>query len=71
MGNWVVINLHHFDGKELQSAAQGIPDFGGIEDEADKRAKKVTAIEFADLVRQLKELLGRSRIGSPAAGSIG
>jgi molecular chaperone HtpG len=58
MDNWVVTNLHHFEGQELQSVAQGIPDFGGIEDEADKKAKQETATEFAGLLRQLKEVLG-------------
>jgi molecular chaperone HtpG len=58
MDNWVVTNLHHFEGKELQSVAQGIPDFGGIEDEADKGAKEQAAIEFADLLARLKQVLG-------------
>lgn len=58
MDNWVVTNLHQFEGKELQSVAQGIPDFGGIEDEADKKAKEQAATEFADLLGRLKQVLG-------------
>jgi molecular chaperone HtpG len=58
MDNWVVTNLHHFEGKELQSVAQGIPDFGGVEDEADRKAKEQAATEFADLLGRLKQELG-------------
>jgi molecular chaperone HtpG len=58
MDNWVVTNLHHFEGKELQSVAQGIPDFGGVEDEADRKAKEQAATEFADLLGRLKQVLG-------------
>ena len=38
--NWVVTSLREFDGKQLQSVAQGAPDFGTLEDEAEKQAKE-------------------------------
>jgi molecular chaperone HtpG len=56
--SWVVTNLPEFDGKRLQSVAQGLADLGGLEDEADKEAQRRAGTEFAGLTSKLKELLG-------------
>src|ERR1700761_2714943 len=56
--SWVVANLTEFDGKRLQSVAQGAADLGGLEDEAEKEAQDRATTEFAGLTGKLKELLG-------------
>jgi molecular chaperone HtpG len=56
--SWVVTNLPEFDGKRLQSVAQGLADLGGLEDEAEKQAAEKATTEFAGLTGKLKELLG-------------
>jgi molecular chaperone HtpG len=55
--HWVVTSLHDFDGKRLQSVAQGAADLGGLEDEAEKAAHDQASTEFADLLARLKEIL--------------
>jgi molecular chaperone HtpG len=54
--NWVVTSLTEFDGKRLQSVAQGAPDFGAG-DEAEKQAQEQASTQYAGLVAQLKEIL--------------
>jgi molecular chaperone HtpG len=56
--NWVVTSLQEFDGKRLHSVAQGTPDFGALEDEAEKEAQEKASTEFADLLGRLKDALG-------------
>jgi molecular chaperone HtpG len=56
--NWVVTSVPEFDGKRLQSVAHGSPDFGGLEDEAEKDAGERASTEFAALAGRLKEALG-------------
>jgi molecular chaperone HtpG len=56
--NWVVGSLQDFDGKRLQSVAQGVPDFGTLEDEAEKEAKEKASTEYADLLGHMKAILG-------------
>jgi molecular chaperone HtpG len=56
--NWVVTSLPEFDGKRLQSVAHGAPDFGALEDEAEKEAGEKASTEFAGLAGRLKEALG-------------
>jgi molecular chaperone HtpG len=56
--NWVVTSLREFDGKKLQSVAQGAADLGDLEDEAEKAAQDQAGTEFAGLVARLKEVLG-------------
>ena len=56
--NWVVTSLHEFDGKRLQSVAQGTPDFGLLEDEAEQDAKEKAANDFGDLLSRIKAILG-------------
>ncbi|MFB4310623.1 molecular chaperone HtpG [Actinomadura sp. GTD37] len=55
--NFVVTALPHFEGKRLQSVAQGPPDFGDMEDTADKDAAEQDDAGCADLVGRLKEHL--------------
>jgi molecular chaperone HtpG len=56
--SWVVANLPEFDGKRLQSVAQGAADLGALSDDAEKQAQEKASTEFAGLVAKLKELLG-------------
>jgi molecular chaperone HtpG len=55
--NWVVASLRDFDGKRLQSVAQGSGDLSELEDEAEAAAKEQASAEFAGLVGQLKAAL--------------
>ncbi len=55
--NWVVSSLHEFDGKRLQSVAQGSSDLDDLEDEAEHAAKEKAGTEYAGLVAKLKDLL--------------
>jgi molecular chaperone HtpG len=55
--NWVVTSLREFDGKQLQSVAQGDADFGTLEDEAEQQAKEKASTEYAGLVARLKAIL--------------
>ncbi len=55
--NWVVASLRDFDGKRLQSVAQGSGDLSELEDEAEAEAKEQASTEFAGLVGRLKAVL--------------
>jgi molecular chaperone HtpG len=55
--NWVVTSLREFEGKQLQSVAQGAADLGALEDEAEKSAHDQASTEFAGLLAKLKEVL--------------
>jgi molecular chaperone HtpG len=55
--NWLVTSLREFEGKQLQSVAQGTADLGGLSDEAEKAAQEQASTEFAGLLAKLKELL--------------
>jgi molecular chaperone HtpG len=55
--NWLVGSLRDFEGKRLQSVAQGTADLGPLEDEAEAQAKEQASAEFADLVAKLKAIL--------------
>ncbi|UBU17888.1 molecular chaperone HtpG [Nonomuraea gerenzanensis] len=56
--NWLVTGLlQEFGGKRLQSVTQGVPDFGGLEDEAEKEAASKASAEYAALLGKLKEIL--------------
>jgi molecular chaperone HtpG len=55
--NWVVTSLPEFDGRRLQSVTQGSPDFGALQDEAERQAAEQAAAEFAGLVGRLKAAL--------------
>jgi molecular chaperone HtpG len=55
--NWLVSSLRDFEGKRLQSVAQGTADLGPLEDEAEAEAKQQASAEFAGLVAKLKDIL--------------
>ena len=55
--NWLVTSLREFEGKQLQSVAQGASDLGGLTGEAEKAAQDQASTEFAGLAAKLKELL--------------
>ncbi|MBV9204063.1 MAG: molecular chaperone HtpG, partial [Actinobacteria bacterium] len=55
--NWLVASLREFNGKRLQSVAQGSGDLSELEDEAETAAKKQASTELAGLVGQLKSAL--------------
>jgi molecular chaperone HtpG len=55
--NWVVSSLREFDGKRLQSVAQGAADLGFLEDESETEAKEQASTDYADLVSKLKAIL--------------
>jgi molecular chaperone HtpG len=55
--NWVVSSLRDFDGKRLQSVAQGTADLADLKDTEETAAKEQTAAEYADLVGKLKAAL--------------
>jgi molecular chaperone HtpG len=55
--HWLVTSLHDFEGKRLQSVAQGSADLGAFEDEAEKAANDQAGTEFAGLVSRLKTIL--------------
>jgi molecular chaperone HtpG len=52
-----VTSLHDFDDHKLQSVAQGTPDFGTLEDEAEQQAAADAATSHADLLAKLKAIL--------------
>jgi molecular chaperone HtpG len=55
--NWLVTSLPEFDGRRLQSVTQGSPDFGALQDEAERQAAEQAAAEYAGLVGRLKAAL--------------
>jgi len=55
--NWVVSSLREFDGKRLQSVAQGGGDLGALTDEEEKQAKEQADAEYAELLAALKACL--------------
>jgi molecular chaperone HtpG len=56
--NWLVTSLPDFDGKRMQSVAQGVSDLGAMEDEAEKEAGEKAGTELSGLVERLKKALG-------------
>jgi molecular chaperone HtpG len=55
--NWVISNLREFDGRRLQSVAQGTADLGPLEDKAEAQAKEQASTVLSGLVSQLKAAL--------------
>ncbi|MFN3751460.1 MAG: molecular chaperone HtpG [Thiobacillus sp.] len=55
---WLVANLHEFDGKPLKSVAKGGLDLGALEDEAEKTAQKEAEEAMKPLVERIKATLG-------------
>jgi molecular chaperone HtpG len=56
--NWLVTSLQDFEGKRLQSVAQGVSDLGAMEDEAEKEAGQKAGTELGGLIERLKNALG-------------
>ena len=56
--NFVVTSLREFEGKRLQSVAQGQADLRDLEDESEKAAHEQASTEFSGLLARLKEELG-------------
>jgi molecular chaperone HtpG len=54
---WVVTHLHEFDGKPLQSAAQGSLDVSKLGGESTKIADELKENEFKDLVERVQNVL--------------
>jgi molecular chaperone HtpG len=55
--NWVVSSLREFDGKKLQSVAQGAGDLGALADDEEKDEKQQADADYADLLAKLKAYL--------------
>jgi molecular chaperone HtpG len=55
--NWVVSSLREFDGKKLQSVAQGAGDLGSLAAEEERQAKEQADAEYAELLGKLKAYL--------------
>jgi molecular chaperone HtpG len=55
--NWVVTSLREFDGRPLQSVTQDAPDFGSLQDEAEKQATEEAVTQYAALLGYLKAIL--------------
>jgi molecular chaperone HtpG len=56
--HWVVTSLNEFQGRALQSVAQGRTELDGLADEGEKEANEQAASERAGLVARLKAALG-------------
>ena len=55
--NWVLSNLREFQGKRLQSVAQGAADLGPLEDAEEAKVKEAASTVLSGLVSQLKAIL--------------
>jgi molecular chaperone HtpG len=54
---WLVANLHEYQGKTLQSVAKGKLDLGELADEAEKQAQESIEKDFSPLVEKVKATL--------------
>ncbi len=54
---WLMSNLHEFDGKPLSSVAKGGLDLGALEDEAEKTAQKEAEDTLKPLVERIQATL--------------
>jgi molecular chaperone HtpG len=68
--SWVVSSLHEFDGKRLQSVAQGAADLGALADDAERAATEQAGTEFADLTGKLKDLLAGQVVDVRVTGRL-
>ncbi len=55
---WLMSNMHEFDGKKFQDVAKGDLDLGKVEDEEEKKQQEAVAKEFEPLVERIKSALG-------------
>ena len=56
---WLISHLREFEGKELKSISQGKVDLDKFEDEQTKEKQKQDEKEFVDVVKQIKDALGK------------
>jgi len=68
--SWVVSSLHEFEGRRLQSVAQGTADLGALADEAEKAATEKAGTEFAALTARLKDLLAGQVVDVRVTGRL-
>lgn len=54
---WLVAHLHEFEGKALQSVAQGDLSLGSLENEAEKEENKKVEEQYTDFVTKIKDIL--------------
>lgn len=54
---WVVSNLHEFEGKQLQSVAKGGLDLGDLEDEEEKQEREKETSAYQELTEKMKKSL--------------
>lgn len=55
---WLVSNLHEFEGKQLQSVAKGELDLDKLDTEEEKKEKEESNKDFESVLKQMKEVLG-------------
>jgi molecular chaperone HtpG len=55
--NWVVSSLREFEGRKLQSVAQGAADLSALTDETEQQAREQAESDFAGLLGKLKAYL--------------
>jgi molecular chaperone HtpG len=55
---WMVGNLHEFEGKQLQSVAKGELDLGKLADEEEKKEQEKASGEHKELVEKVQKSLG-------------
>ncbi len=56
--DWMLTALDSFSGKPLRSVAKGNLDLGELDDEETKKAREDAADKLADLLTQMKDILG-------------
>jgi molecular chaperone HtpG len=57
MDNFVVTSLQEFDGRKLQSVAQGAASLDSIEEEEERQAKEKAGTDLAPLIERMKSVL--------------
>jgi len=55
---WLVSNLHEFEGKTLQSVAKGELDLDQLDSEEEKKEQEEVIQDFDSILKQMKEVLG-------------
>ncbi len=51
---WLVANLHEFEGRQLQSVAKGDLDLGKLEDEEERKEQQKEGDEYKELAEKIK-----------------
>lgn len=55
---WLMSNLHEYDGKSFKDVGKGGLDLGDVEDEEEKKQQEESAKEYSSLLERVKEALG-------------